>query len=81
MKNVKKMVAYAEREPMNPEKIKHLRGRRDRHMEGGWRSNCMSRRRRNKGKGKVDGRIIRQRRDFLRTFGLAVSTEFGHCGF
>jgi hypothetical protein len=25
MKNVKKMVAYAEREPMNPEKIKHLR--------------------------------------------------------
>jgi hypothetical protein len=36
----------------------------------------MSRRRRNKGKGKVDGRIIRQRRDFLRTFGLAVSTEF-----
>jgi len=28
------MVVYAEREPMNPEKIKHLRGRRDRH--GGW---------------------------------------------
>jgi hypothetical protein len=34
MKNVKKMVAYAEREPMNPEKIKHLRGRRDGHR--GW---------------------------------------------
>jgi hypothetical protein len=27
--------------------------------EGGWRSNCMSRRRRDKGKGKVGGRIIR----------------------
>jgi hypothetical protein len=26
MKNVKKMVAYAEREPMNPKKIKHLKG-------------------------------------------------------
>jgi hypothetical protein len=26
MKNVKKMVAYAERELMDPEKIKHLRG-------------------------------------------------------
>jgi hypothetical protein len=25
MKNVKKMVAYGERGPMNPEKIKHLR--------------------------------------------------------
>ena len=25
MKNVKKMVAYVERESMNPEKIKHLR--------------------------------------------------------
>jgi hypothetical protein len=25
MRNVIKMVAYAEREPMNPEKIKHLR--------------------------------------------------------
>ena len=36
----------------------------------------MSRRKRDKGEGKVGGRIIGQRRDFLRTFGLAVSTEF-----
>jgi hypothetical protein len=28
------MVAYAEREPMNPEKIKHLR--REKGQDGGW---------------------------------------------
>jgi hypothetical protein len=41
----------------------------------------MSRRRRNKGKGKVDGRGIGWRRDFLRIFGLAVSTEFRTVAF
>ena len=41
----------------------------------------MSRQRRDKGKGKVDGRIIRQRRDILRTFGLAMSTELGTVAF
>jgi hypothetical protein len=41
----------------------------------------MSRRRRDKGKGKVGRRIIRYRRDFLRTFVLAVSTELGTVAF
>jgi hypothetical protein len=41
----------------------------------------MSRRRRNKKKGKVDGRGVGRRRDFLRTFGLVVSTEFRTVAF
>jgi hypothetical protein len=47
---------------------KTLKGDEGRRMEGGWSSNCMSQRRRNKGKGKVDGRIIRRRRYFSEEF-------------
>jgi hypothetical protein len=34
-------------------------------MEGGWRSNCMSRQSRNEGRGKVDRRRIQRRRGFF----------------
>jgi hypothetical protein len=41
----------------------------------------MSRRRRNKGKGKVDGRIIRQRRDFSEDFWTCCEHRVSDCGF
>ena len=49
------MVVYAEREPMNPEKLKTFKKGEGTGMEGGWRSNCMSRRRRDKGRGRLAG--------------------------
>jgi hypothetical protein len=42
--------------------------------EGGWRSNCMSRRRRDKERGRLAGGSW-DRREILGPFGLVVSTE------
>jgi hypothetical protein len=49
---------------------KTLKGDEGRRMEGGWRSNCMSRRRRNKGRGRLTGGFIRRRRDFSEDYDI-----------
>jgi hypothetical protein len=78
MSNIIKMVAYAERDSYESQEDKTLKGTEDRGRGGGWRSNCVSLWRRNKGEGKVYVRGIRQgTKDGLgRTVGLAVSIEF-----